>query len=461
MTTYDVAIIGAGPAGMASAITLAQHGMQVVLVDENPNLGGQIYRNVGDCPIDGEKILGGEYVYGRTLTDQVQNAPNITHYHSTTVWNLECNDTNIHIYTTQSHTQTSIVCSARKIILANGAIERPMPINGWTKAGVVTVGGVQILLKTSGVVAENAVFIGSGPLLSLLVAQYIQAGVPVQCIIDTTSKGAYKNALAQLLDALRGWKVLLKGLKLIWKIRCAKIPYIRNATNIKITGGHVADGVSYDINGVSHHLQTDTVCIHQGVVPNINIAHAIGCDTVWDDSNSCWVVTVGNDFQTSVNGVYAVGDGVQIGGAKVAEYAGHETALYVAKALGYAVCESTLQTYAKHRKKATHARTFLNTLYAPNPTYTIPTGDTIVCRCEEKTADDVMRAISFGAQGPNQMKSFNRCGMGFCQGRYCGLTITQMIAHYTQTPPQTVGYYKLRAPFKPITVQQMSTHKKG
>ena len=71
------------------------------------------------------------------------------------------------------------------------------------------------------------------------------------------------------------------------------------------------------------------------------------------------------------------------------------------------------------------------------------------------------KAIALGCQGPNQLKTFNRCGMGPCQGRYCGGTITQMMAHYTHMSPEQVGYYRLRPPFKPVTVAQMAHIKLG
>jgi bacterioferritin-associated ferredoxin len=86
----------------------------------------------------------------------------------------------------------------------------------------------------------------------------------------------------------------------------------------------------------------------------------------------------------------------------------------------------------------------------------VPEGDTIVCRCEEVTARQVAETVALGCPGPNQMKSFLRCGMGPCQGRLCGLTVTEIIATERKVSPQEVGYYRLRPPVKPITVAELA-----
>jgi bacterioferritin-associated ferredoxin len=79
-----------------------------------------------------------------------------------------------------------------------------------------------------------------------------------------------------------------------------------------------------------------------------------------------------------------------------------------------------------------------------------------VCRCEEVTAGQIRETVALGVVGPNQMKSFLRCGMGPCQGRLCGLTVTEMIADARGVPPQEVGYYRLRPPVKPVTLAELA-----
>jgi bacterioferritin-associated ferredoxin len=87
----------------------------------------------------------------------------------------------------------------------------------------------------------------------------------------------------------------------------------------------------------------------------------------------------------------------------------------------------------------------------------MPEGDTIACRCEEVTAQQVRETARMGCEGPNQMKAFLRCGMGPCQGRLCGLTVTELIAAERKTTPDEVGYYRLRPPVKPITLAELAS----
>jgi bacterioferritin-associated ferredoxin len=101
-------------------------------------------------------------------------------------------------------------------------------------------------------------------------------------------------------------------------------------------------------------------------------------------------------------------------------------------------------------------RRFLDLLYRPAAQFRQPTGDTIVCRCEEITAQQIVDTVALGCSGPNQMKSFLRSGMGPCQGRLCGLTVTELIATARGISPQEVGYYRLRPPVKPITLAELA-----
>jgi bacterioferritin-associated ferredoxin len=113
------------------------------------------------------------------------------------------------------------------------------------------------------------------------------------------------------------------------------------------------------------------------------------------------------------------------------------------------IARAALRGYERGRK-------FLDVLYQPAKEFRQPTGDTIVCRCEEVTAQQIVDTVGLGCSGPNQMKSFLRCGMGPCQGRLCGLTVTELIAEARQVSPQAVGYYRIRPPVKPITVAELA-----
>ncbi|MDH2341432.1 (2Fe-2S)-binding protein [Bradyrhizobium sp. SSUT77] len=103
------------------------------------------------------------------------------------------------------------------------------------------------------------------------------------------------------------------------------------------------------------------------------------------------------------------------------------------------------------------ARRFLDALYEPPERFRVPSGDIIVCRCEEIPAHRIEALIAQGVLGPNQLKFFMRCGMGPCQGRLCGLTVTEMFAAGRGVSPAQIGHYRLRTPIKPVTVAEMAS----
>ena len=62
-----------------------------------------------------------------------------------------------------------------------------------------------------------------------------------------------------------------------------------------------------------------------------------------------------------------------------------------------------------------------------------------------------------GCTGPNQAKTYTRCGMGPCQGRYCGLTVTEIVARETSRSPADVGALHARFPLKPVTLAEVAS----
>jgi bacterioferritin-associated ferredoxin len=101
-------------------------------------------------------------------------------------------------------------------------------------------------------------------------------------------------------------------------------------------------------------------------------------------------------------------------------------------------------------------RPFLDTLYRPADAFRRPADETIVCRCEEISAGEIRSMARLGCIGPNQSKSFSRCGMGPCQGRLCGLTVAELLAEVHAKPVAEVGYYRIRPPIKPVSLGDLA-----
>lgn len=450
---YDIAVIGAGPAGLAAAATAARLGLTTVLFDEQPGPGGQIYRAVTETPLRTTKILGDEYWRGASLWSDF-SASGATYAPGATVWSVS-REREVGV----SIDGVARLVAARHVVIATGALERPFPIPGWTLPGVMTAGAAQILLKTGGLVGQGRVVLaGCGPLLWLIAWQYLNAGKTIDAILDTTPRANWSAAWPHL-PAFLASRYLKKGLKLMLAVRRA-VRVIGNVTALRAEGDARVERIVWRCgDGAEQTLPVDVLLLHQGVAPNVNLASSVGCAHEWDPRQLCWRPRLDEWLRSSVEGIAIAGDGAGIAGAEAAEARGRVAAIGAALALGR--CDEAEAALAVHASRldlvaAERGRAFLDTLYQPAPQFRVPAGDTLVCRCEEVSAAQVVEAVKLGCTGPNQLKSFLRCGMGPCQGRLCGLTVTELIAATRGVAPAEVGYYRLRPPVKPITLAELA-----
>jgi NADPH-dependent 2,4-dienoyl-CoA reductase/sulfur reductase-like enzyme len=453
---YDALIVGAGPAGMSAASRLAEKGLRVAVIDEQIAPGGQIYRAVGASPLPSRGILGDDYWHGATLLDRFV-ASGAAHLAQTTVWQID--RIGEAWRTAVSTAGRSRLLSAAYVVLATGAQERPVPVPGWTLPGVMTVGAAQVLLKTTGAVPQGAtVLAGCGPLLWLYAAQVLRAGGRIDALLDTTPRAQRRAAMKHVLGFLRS-DYLKKGVSLLMEVK-RRIRVIADVASFEANGGDALDGVSYTLaDGTRARLPVDTLLIHQGVVPNVNLSNALGCAHEWNEAQACWQPTLDAWLQSSQPGVFIAGDGSGIGGARAAEAQGELAALQIAHLAGASSAASrddAARDVQARVARALRGRAFFETLYRPGDALRIPEGDVVVCRCEEVTARQVVDAAKLGCSGPNQMKAFLRCGMGPCQGRMCGLTVCELLARESGTPVRELGYYTLRFPTKPLTLAEIA-----
>lgn len=450
----DIAIIGAGPAGMAAAVAAAASGARVALLDEQEACGGQIYRGILSAPPERLRILGPDYAAGRALAERFA-ASGAQHITGAAVWQVT-REHAVH-YLREGRVAT---LQARQVILCTGAMERPFPIPGWTLPGVLTAGAAQILLKSADVVpAEPVVLAGCGPLLYLLGWQYVRAGVPIRAIVDTTEAADYQRALAHLGGALAGWRYLKKGLALMRALKRGGVPFYKGATALSVEGDDAVRALRFTSRGQSHRIATQAVLLHQGVVPNTQFTWALRAAHRWDDRQLCWQPVVDDWGALDLPGIFVAGDGRGIGGAIAAALQGELAGLAAAHNVGR-VDAAQRDRQAAPLRAALRAhlgiRPFLDALYRPKPANRVPADDVVVCRCEEVTAGAIRGFVALGCSGPNQAKSFGRCGMGPCQGRQCGLTVTEIIADARGVPPHEVGYYRIRPPIKPVTLGELA-----
>ncbi len=451
---YDVAVIGAGPAGMTAATTCGEAGAFTLLLDDQPAPGGQIYRCIERPAVVDREVLGPDYYKGEALVRAMRRAP-VEYVNSASVWSV----------TPGREIGVSVggksrIVSADQIIIATGAQERPFPIPGWTLPGAMAVGAAQILLKKSGMIGEGAVFAGTGPLLLLTARQYLRAGAKIIAVLDTTPALNGLRAVSRGLGALSGVENLKKGWQWIRELKAAGIPVIDRVTGLRARGEECVRAIDYRRNWRWRTLRTDHVFLHQGVVPNINLTMSIGCTHAWCERQMCWRVVTGTWGDTSIPGVAIAGDAQDIGGATCAQHRGAIAALGVLRRLGL-ISERQRDSAATRHRKAIAAelrfRSFLDVLFQPPRKFLAPHDrQVLVCRCEDVSAGTLRETTALGCQGPNQLKSFTRCGMGPCQGRMCGLTVAHMLSAQLDRSMAEVGYYRLRDPVKPIGLGELA-----
>lgn len=450
---YDLVIVGAGPAGMAAAAEASGHGLAVLVLDENPRPGGQIYRAIGAAPLRRPEVLGPAYWDGAALADAFAAAP-VDYLPGATVWHLDAA-----LEVGVSAGTRSAVVPARRVILATGALERPMPVRGWTLPAVMTVGAGQTLLKAQGIAPTGRVVLaGCGPLLWLYAAQCIAAGAPPSLLLDTAPRANWRAAWRHLPSFLLT-PYARKGLALMATVR-RRVRVVSGVDALAVDPDGEALRVTW---GAGEGFLADHVLLHQGVVPNLNLARAAGCAIAWEEGNACFAPATDDWGNASVEGIAVAGDGAGIAGAEAAALRGRLAALEALRALGVLDVAKRDARAAPHRAALAgwaRGRAFLDALYRPAEHFRAAPPDAIACRCEEATGAAVREAARMGATGPNQLKAFLRCGMGPCQGRMCGPTITETIAQERGVHPREVGYIRLRTPAKPITLGEFAALRK-
>jgi thioredoxin reductase/bacterioferritin-associated ferredoxin len=456
-THYELVIIGDGPAGMAAAINAAKHGLSVLMIGEQQRPGGQIYRNIEATDPDLMNILGPDYAKGKSLLRRFQTA-GVDYLHGTVVWQVQAEPEFVVSYISDHEARQ---VRATRVIIATGARERPMPIPGWTLPGVMAATAADILLKSSRIIpAAETVLAGSGPLLLLVATHLILAGAPIRALLDTTPFSHYLGSLKHFPRALVAFKDLAKGIQMQQKIRQNGIPIHRNVTHLEALGSDSIEGVRFQSAGRTQEVEAKTLLLHNGLVPDTQISILLDCEHEWYAAQRYWRPVVDKWGNATVDGVGIAGDAAGIAGANAAEMSGYLAGLEAAFSLKK-ISEQERNLEAKPLQKdlarETHIRPFLDHLYKPAHAFCVPRdSETIVCRCEEVAVDQIRNAMESGLLNPNQVKAQTRCGMGPCQGRMCGLTLSEMVADYAKVDIANVGHLRIRPPLKPISLEQLS-----
>lgn len=455
---HDVIIVGAGPGGLAAATDLARAGARILVIDEQPEAGGQIWRAAerAGASLPPATWLGEDYARGVAVVGEARRQAGIDWRFGSSVWDIDCRADTIRLGVVEDGKAGTV--EAAHVVLATGAMERPVPFEGWTLPGVMGIGAAQTLLKDSGLLPpEGVVLAGSGPLLYLFAIQLLDAEVMPGAVLDSAPPGLSGGALMPFLRAAPGnWRSLAKGLAWRRRIARAGVRHVAGVTSLKAVGGDRVEQVEYGVDGTSHRIAAPLLLVHDGVIPNTYLTRAAGCVHVWNEDQRSWRPDLDTDGQTSRRGLYVVGDGGGIMGADAAVLQGRALARRLAGRLGLHSGEQDMAEAAELARLA-QLRRFLDRQYPPSRAFADPSDTTIICRCEGVTAGDIRALANIGCTGPNQARVFTRAGMGPCMGRQCGPAVASLLAASQGRTMVDIGQLSVRPPVKPITLAELAS----
>ena len=450
-------IIGGGPGGLSAAIAAANAGTKVLVVDENLQLGGQIYRQLPETFRAAEPgRLGADYVDSRSLLKEVQNLSDaITIWNDALVWSVF--DSNLLAI---ARGNELVLLDANAIVVATGAYERPVPVPGWTLPGVMTAGGAQVLIKSQRIrPGQRALLAGAGPLQLVVANQMLDAGMEVVAVAESnTTAGAWRF----LPDLMHQPGLMIQGLKYLYRLKRAGVQILQSHVLQGLQGtqeveqaflGKV-DSRCRPIAGEVKRFEVDTVCIGYGLIPTTWVTSMLGCRHVYVPMIGGWVPQLDENMQTDQPGVFVAGDGAGIAGVLVAKMEGTLAGLYAAAHAGIIIEDKAAQTARAVRKKLAAMGKFrraIDRMYRIYPDlYANVTDDTIICRCEGITAGEIRKAVRQGTMNLNDIKKRTRSGMGYCQGTHCLPTIAAMLAREFGARPEDIPMMTTRPPARPI-----------
>ncbi|WP_439679208.1 NAD(P)/FAD-dependent oxidoreductase [Embleya sp. MST-111070] len=484
-TTPDLLVVGAGPAGLAAAVTAATHGARVLVVDEQPRPGGQIWRRPDPGNPGPDPLSAPAYAAGRALLTRAAAHPGIDFAHRTTAWGVFATRTAPDGWAAPPGTPVPAgprvavhgpegveVLLPRALLLTAGAYDLPVPLPGWTLPGFLTVGGIQALLKGHRTLAgRRIVLAGAHPLLLIAAAQLVRAGADVAEVAFAQHLPAPAD-LIRAVAALPGNRAkVAEGLAALRTLRRAGVPVHTRTLLLRAEGEqHVTAAVLARVDqdwrpvpGSARTVGCDTVGTGYGFVPSTELARQAGCAAHWNGPAGGWVLDHDDAMRTSLPHIWAAGELTGVAGAEHAVATGRRAGLDIVRSLGLlesAPYDRELRSIEGELAATGRMAAFLDHTCAPHRAglHALADDDTVLCRCEEITFGEVRRTLADnpGLDTADAVKLITRAGMGPCQGRMCGPALLELLHRETGLPRETIGAFTARPPVKPLPVEALA-----
>lgn len=457
-STFDVLVVGAGPAGLAAAAAATRAGSNTALIDAGVLPGGQYWRHPAPVPEQGvgrglsaDEVahLHHDLTTYRRLVAELPAADALYFQHH--VWTVTRDGESfiVHAVDRTDGGERTVQLRGRRLVLAPGAYDRQIPFPGWDLPGVLTAGGAQALLKGHHVVAGHRVLVaGTGPFLLPVASGLAESGATVMGVHEAASPRAWLPELGALAGNLTK---LGEGVGYAWVLARHRIPVRTRSVVVSAHGEDVLERVTVmrldhkgrTVPGSERTIAVDVLAVGWGFTPQLELPLALGCATITDADGSL-VCEVDDEQRSSVENIFVAGEACGVGGAALAVVEGEIAGALAAG--GSSVAPALRRSRAALRR-------FAQAMHRAHP---VPPGwvdrlnaDTIVCRCEE-VPFQALRSVrqDFDAHDGRSAKMLTRAGMGYCQGRTCGYAVGCILG---QEPSRASGFAE-RPVSSPLTL---------
>jgi len=456
INNFDVAIIGAGVAGMKAALILNEYELDICVIDDGNSAGGQFVRYPNAKPT---KASPPSYKKGLEQVEKFENL-NITYFNKSEL--IFINKDKEIVFKDKDKNLYEI--NPKTIIIATGAREIVQPFKGWDLPGVITTGAMQILLKSSGrTFAKEAVIAGSGILPYAAGATWLDKGGEITSFYDTNS---FADKFSMLTSALSSsekrpdfFSLLPKMMKLQTK---AKNSYrvIEAKGRNKLESIIVAqiNNQGEIIEKTKFEQKTSLLAIGEGLIANLDVASLASCEATYDKTLGGMILKTNEKLETTVSGIFAAGALTGVGGADKAELEGEYCAYSVLEKLGKLdIEEYRLHTYTLNNKRVKILE--FSNLLSSMQQFNIPLlskldKNTTICRCEDIKLEDIQNSIESGFTSINSIKKRTRAGMGNCQGKTCSEIVRNILLSYKIEDNNSIS---VRPPLRPTSIKCLSS----
>jgi D-hydroxyproline dehydrogenase subunit alpha len=398
----DLLIVGAGPAGIAAAVSAASGSQRVTILDDNPHPGGQIWRGESQTPSEASAkqwltrlhATKTEFIHGARLFAQTEDQALLA-----------------------ETADGTLAVSYQKLILATGARERFLPFPGWTLPNVFGAGGLQALVKAGLPIEDKRIVVaGTGPLLLAVAAYLKKRGARVLLIAE---QAPFSNLIGFGLQVARSFSKAKQAIELKRQLR--GVPQRFKCWPVAAHGKDRLASVNLRQGERTFEIGCDYLACGFHLVPNVELAALLGC------ALRNGYVAVDEWQQTSAPNIYCAGEATGIGGVEVSLIEGQIAGFAASGQLDQA------RQLFPDRAKAQRFADALNQAFALREELKqLPQPDTLVCRCEDVSFARLLQQPNWRAA-----KLHTRCGMGPCQGRICGAAVEFLFGwqHASVRPP--------------------------